>query len=90
MRFRDPAKLFIVYELGTWSRGLNVKSTLYDCLFGAVKLTKNGDPDKHGYSSYGTGLDSCSDFSINGEFGYKVCIHESSAIIDSNLTELHN
>ena len=25
---------------------------LGDCLFGAVKLTKNADPDKYGYSGY--------------------------------------
>ena len=33
-----------------------------NCLFGTVKLTKNADPDKYEYSSYGRGLDSRSEF----------------------------
>ena len=28
-----------------------------NCLFGAVKLTKNADPDKNGFSEYGIGFD---------------------------------
>ena len=36
--------------------------TLDDCLFGAVKLTKNSDTDKYWYSCYGIGFDSCSVF----------------------------
>ena len=31
--------------------------TLENCLFGAVKLTKNADIDKYGYSGYGIGFD---------------------------------
>ena len=38
--------------------------TLKDCLFGAVKLTKNADPDKYSYSGYGIGLDFRSRFSL--------------------------
>ena len=38
--------LFIVYELDRWPRNLNTDFALKDCLFGAVKLTKNADPDK--------------------------------------------
>ena len=38
-------KLFI-YELDRWPRNLNTDFALKDCLFGAVKLTKNADPDK--------------------------------------------
>ena len=30
--------LFIVYELDTWSSGLNNDVTLKDCLFGYIKL----------------------------------------------------
>ena len=33
------------------------------CLFGSVKLTKNADPDKYVYTSYGIGSDSRSEFS---------------------------
>ena len=30
---------------------------LGNCLFGAYKLIKSADPDKHEYSNYGTGFD---------------------------------
>ena len=36
--------------------------TLKDCLFGAVKLTENADPDKYSYLEYGKGFNSCSLF----------------------------
>ena len=39
--------LFVVYELDTWPRDLNIKFTIGECLFGAVKLTKNTNPDKY-------------------------------------------
>ena len=47
----------IINKLGTWLRYLNTKLTLYNCLFGAVKLTKNADSDKYRYSSYDIGFD---------------------------------
>ena len=31
--------------------------TIENCLFGAVKLTKNADIDKYKYSGYGIGFD---------------------------------
>ena len=49
--------MFIVYEEDTWSRDLNTDFTLSDCLLGAVKLTKNTDLNKYGYSGYATGFD---------------------------------
>ena len=52
--------LLIVYELDTCSRGLNTKFTLSDCLFRAVKLTKNADSDIFRYSDYGIGFIACS------------------------------
>ena len=57
--------LFTAYELDTWSRDLNTDFTLKDCLFGAVKLTKNADVDKYKYSSYGVRFDSQSAFSLS-------------------------
>ena len=36
--------------------------TLKYCLFGAVKLTENADPDKYSYLEYGKGFHSCSLF----------------------------
>ena len=48
--------VYIVYEI---TDNFNVSSypTLENCLFGAVKLTKNADIDKYGYSNYGIGSD---------------------------------
>ena len=62
------AILFIFYELDTWTRDLKTDFTLSDYLFRAVKLTKNADPDKYGYSGYGIGFDAHSSFSVNGEW----------------------
>lgn len=38
---------------------LNTKLKLGDCLFRAVKLTKNADPNKYEYSNYVIGFDLC-------------------------------
>ena len=38
---------FFVYKLDTWSKNVITDLTLDDCLFGAVKLTKNSDTDKY-------------------------------------------
>ena len=44
---RNVVNSFIAYELHTRSRDLNSKFTLGDCLFGAVKLTKNDNKNKN-------------------------------------------
>ena len=49
--------LFLVYELEVCSRNLYGTSTLGDCLFGAMKLTKNVGPDEYRYSDYSIGFD---------------------------------
>ena len=54
--------VYIVYALS--SNLNNFNSTLKNCLFVAVKLTKNTDTDKYKYSGYGTGFDSCRKFSF--------------------------
>ena len=48
--------IYIVYEI---SKHFNIStySTLENCLFGAVSLTKNADIDKYKYSGYGIGFD---------------------------------
>ena len=43
---KNMVKLFIVYELDTWSRDWNTDFSLGGCLFGAAKLTKKTDKDK--------------------------------------------
>ena len=71
---RNVVHFFIVYALDSWSRDLNTKFTLGGCLFGAVKLIKNDDPDKYGCISYGIVFDACWNFSINAEFGKNIII----------------
>ena len=47
--------------------------TLENCVFGAVKLTKNADIDKYGYFGYGIVFDRKSSFSFpGGGFGENV------------------
>ena len=53
---KNVVNLFIC-RLDVSQRDLNTKLTLGDCLFGAVKLTKNADLNKYGYSGYGIDLD---------------------------------
>ena len=48
----NVVNLYISYELDQLIRNLNLNFTLDNCLFEAVKLTKNADPDKLWYSSY--------------------------------------
>ena len=48
--------IYIVYEI-TDNFHVSSYPTLENCLFGAVKLTKNADRDKYGYSGYGIGFD---------------------------------
>ena len=65
--------IYIVYDLE--SNLNNFDHTLKNCLFGAVKLTKNNDIDKYKYSGSGTGFDSGETFSFpNGSFGENVII----------------
>ena len=78
----------MVYDQDTWSRDTNTKFTLGDCLFGAVKLTDNANPNKYGYSSDSIGFDACSQFSLPiGEWGKMLLflvwtiIHQSILII---------
>ena len=57
--------VYIVYEI---SKNINISDypTLENCLFGAVKLTKNADIDKYGYSGYGIEFDRHGRFSFPG------------------------
>ena len=67
---------------------LNANSTLKDCLFRVVKITKNVNLDKYSHSGYGIGFDSRSLFSIpNSDCGKKVIyfwvVMSSSMYIDN-------
>ena len=49
--------IYIVYEISVSNRGYDDYPTLKNCLFGAVKLTKNADIHKYKYSGYAIGFD---------------------------------
>ena len=70
------------------SKNINDYPTLESCLFGAVKLTKNADIDKYGYSGYGIGFETHGSFSFPGtRLGRNIIILEvdisSSTKIDN-------
>ena len=82
--------IYIVYELSA-SSSRNNDSTLKNCLFGAVTLTKNADID--GYSGYGIGFHRRSRFSFpGGGFGQNVLTFgvdiSFSAHIDNNKKDI--
>ena len=65
--------IFIVHSLIPTTKDSSV--TLQNCLFGAVKLTKNADIDKYKYSGYGIGFDSRGSFTHpRGGYGRNVII----------------
>ena len=74
LTYRNVVNLFIASNLDAWSRDLTTKFTLGDFLFGAVKLTENGDPEKHWFVGCDTGFGRSSDFPINGERGWNIII----------------
>ena len=53
--------IYIVYQTTPDTKTSNI--TLENCLFGAIKLTKNVDVGKYKYSGNGTGFDSRGSFS---------------------------
>ena len=59
----NTISIHINLELDTCSRDSSTNFPLHNCLFGAMKLTKNVNPDKYGYSGYGTGFEALSEFS---------------------------
>ena len=71
---KKVVNIYIVYELDASSSNVN-DTTLKNCLFGAVTLTKNADIEKYKYSGYGIGFDRRSCFSFtDGGFGQNVLI----------------
>ena len=79
--------IYIVYSLKS-TLNYNEVITLENCLFGAVKLTKNADISKYKYYGYGIGFDGKGAFSCpSGGFGNSVIIFgvdmSSSVHVDS-------
>ena len=70
------------------SQDLSADFTLKNCLFGAVKLTKNANPNKYSYSGYGIGFDSRSVFLISnfdwGKSGIIFGVDMSSSVYANN------
>ena len=69
--------IYTVYRLTPDTKDSSVN--LQNCLFGAVKLTKNADIDKYKYSRYGIGFDSRGSFFTHpgGGYGRNVIIFEA-------------
>ena len=67
--------IYIVYEI---NKSINISDcpTLENCLFGAVRLTKNADITKFKYFRYGIGFDRKGFFSIGDEVRRNVIIFE--------------
>ena len=78
--------IYIVFEITSDYKYINYPS-LENCLLESVKLTKNVDIDKYGYSGYGVGLDRETSFSIGSETGKNIIVFgvdmSSSAKIDN-------
>ena len=73
--YKNIVNLYISYKLASWSKNLYTDFTRCNCLFEAVKVTKNVDPDKYKYSGYCIEFDSCSQFSwSDGSDGKNVII----------------
>ena len=89
----NVVNLFIVYELDTWSHGLNADFTLKYWLIGSVKITKNADTDKYPHSGCGVEFDSWSLFSIPSfDWGKNIVIFgvdtSSSVHIDNKVKDI--
>ena len=54
-KFTFNKKILNIYDLD--SNLNNFNPILENCLFGAIKITKNSDKDKYKYGGYGFGFD---------------------------------
>ena len=57
--------LYIIYKIKSWQYYVDTGFTYRNSLFGAVKLTKNVDPDKYSYSGYSISFDVPGTFSFS-------------------------
>ena len=77
--------LFIAHELDTWSRDLNEKITLDDCMFGAVKLNEVADPNKNRCSRYDIGFEARSLFHCQLMNGVKMLLFLGWATVHQGI-----
>ena len=87
----DVVNIYIVHEITSDYSSISYP-TLENYLFGSVKLTKNADIDKYGYSGYGVGFDRNISFSFGNEIGKNVIIlgvdMSSSTKIDNRKKDI--
>ena len=76
--------IYIAYEITSDYKDINYP-TLENCLFGSVKLTKNADIDKYGYSGYGIRFDRETSFSFGNETGRNVIIFGVDMSLSSKI-----
>ena len=70
---KKTINIYIVYDLN--SNLNNFDPTLENCLFGAIKISKNSDMSKYNYSGYGIGFHSGGTFlHPTGSFGNNAII----------------
>ena len=82
---KKVVNIYIVYELAA-SSSHDSDSTIKNCLFGAVTLTKNTDIEKYKYPGYGIEFDRRSSFSfIGGGFGQNVLIFGADISISIHI-----
>ena len=83
--------IYVVYEITSNYNAFSYPS-LENCLFGSVKLTKNTNIDKYGYSGYGIGFDRKTSSSIGHKIGKNVIIFgvdmSSTAKIDNRKKDI--
>ena len=88
---RNIVNIYIVNEITSNYNDSNYP-TIENCLSGSVKLTKNADFNKYGYSGYSIGFDRKGSYSVGNEIGRNVIIFgvdmSSSTKIDKRKKDI--
>ena len=82
-------KVYIVYENILWPYKWAADFTLWNSLFGALKLTRNADPSIHSYSVYGTEFEARESFLLTGNSGFDKNVIIFGADMGSSV-HIHN
>ena len=61
---KSVINIYIVYSLNSVSNARNTDFTAQNCLFGAVKITKDANTSNYKYAGYGIRFDEGSNFSV--------------------------
>ena len=65
--------IYIIYKLKP-NVNANTDFAINDCLFGAIKLTKNSDPNKYKYEGYRICFDSRGTYNFGNEYAINIII----------------